>query len=206
MHIVQTNPRSRLMFTGDPTQSSAIEFDPDTDTSGPTSPKEAIRALGRECQAALGAGLHQLALRGVLVLIDTCGALGAENGRSTGGHFQGWLSKFADMDDDMTSRLWGLRCSVLHQGRALPDRHKIPIAFVEPKEGRSTIHLVETQVGDDIVLWLSLADLIDHIVLAVEHWLLKRGDQNPVKTHLAHVAFVHRAGLRPHAVGLPVIA
>lgn len=184
-----------------------MESSPDDHAaSGPTSSADVLRGLTGESRRACDLGMHQLALRGVLCLIDTCGAIGSQNGRSTEGKFRRWLEQFAGYDDDLTSRLWGLRCSVLHQGRALPDRHEIPIAFIEPGPDRGRIHCIETEVEGAVILWLDLNSLIDEVGRAVDLWLDRRGAQQPVLGNLTHVARVRPEGLPPHLVGLPVLA
>lgn len=164
-----------------------------------------VLELVEQARDAAKAGLHLPALFTALTLPDVCAALASGNARSNGSKYKRWL-RDRGFDSDYAERLYGLRCSLLHQGSAMPDRQQIPIAFIEPAPGRSSVHLIETEVSGQVVLWLALDTLLQELEFAVRDWLRHHEADALVQRNTAGLARRRPEGLPPHAVGLPVIA
>jgi hypothetical protein len=157
-----------------------------------------------EIRAASDAGLHYLALFGALVLVDICGALASENGRATPSKFRDWLRANVPDQANNASEIYGLRCSLLHQGRAMPHGGHFPIAFTY---GTGTqIHNVSVEgfSGDEVGL-LSIPIFVDEVTRGAEAWLAQYGETTTVKRNLEKFARFRPNGLPPHLVG-PLIA
>jgi hypothetical protein len=92
----------------------------------------AVVELITQVRAAAEHGLYYVALFGVLALPDICGALGSENGRASGAKYRDWLSRYVSDYADHAGEIYGLRCSILHQGQAVPDGSSFPTAFTFP--------------------------------------------------------------------------
>ena len=164
---------------------------------------QAVVRLVEEVRAAAGANLHYLALFGALALADICGAATSDNGRSSGPKFKDWVSRHVPEQAGDSDNLWGLRCSLLHQGRAHPDGGSYPIAFTMPGTGQ--LHKLSTVVGDDRVGWMSIEMFVAELTSGALRWLDDDGDTERVRRNLDKFARFRPEGLPPHIAG-PVIA
>jgi hypothetical protein len=75
-----------------------------------------VSELVSQVRAAANADLYYLALFGVLVLPDICGALDSDNGRASGPKYKDWVRKNVPQQAGQAEEIYGLRCSLLHQG------------------------------------------------------------------------------------------
>jgi len=99
--------------------------------------------------------------------------------------------------------IYGLRCSLMHQGQTMPKGSNFPIAFMAPGAGQ--LHKISTIVGDDQVGWLSIEAVVHEMTDGAERWLQKFGSTQTVTRNLEKFARLRPEGLPPH-VGGPVIA
>lgn len=158
----------------------------------------------RQIRLASGAGLYYLALWGALTLPDICGALGSENGRATGPKYKAWIEEFIPALKDGAADIYGLRCSMLHQGRAAPHGGDTPVAFMAP--GAPQIHLLTTETTDgDRINWLSIEMFVGEVTEAAERWYVEFGDTQRVRRNFEKFARLRPEGLDRHVEG-PVIA
>jgi hypothetical protein len=70
----------------------------------------------RQIRAASATGLYFLALFCALTLPDICGALESENGQASGSKYKAWLRANVPEQATDADLIYGLRCSLLHQG------------------------------------------------------------------------------------------
>lgn len=162
----------------------------------------AIEELIKQIRAASSQGLYYLALLGALTLPDICGALGSENGRASGSKFKTWVKKNVPGQAASAEMIYGLRCSLMHQGQAMPQGSHFPIAFMAPGAGQ--LHNLSTVVGEDQVGWLSIEAVVDEMTIGAERWLQKFGSTQTVIRNLEKFARLRPEGLPPHVRG-PVI-
>lgn len=160
--------------------------------------------LVAETRTAAAAGLHFLALFGALTLPDICGALASENGRASGSKYRAWVETHTPDLKHRAAELYGLRCSLLHQGQAHPHGSTFPLALALPSN--ITIHDARIVVGDHRVDLLDLRTVVDHLTYAVDKWLDEHGDSATVIRNMGKFARFRPDGLPPHIVGAPVIA
>jgi hypothetical protein len=91
-----------------------------------------VAELIGQTHAASAAGMYYLALFGILAVPDICGALDSDNGRASGPKYKDWLRAHVPEHAARADEIYGLRCSLLHQGRALPHGSTVPVAFTFP--------------------------------------------------------------------------
>ena len=165
-----------------------------------------MEELIRQIRAAKDAGLFYLALMGALLLVDICGALASENGRATGVKFKEWLRTNVPENAADAEILYGLRCSLLHQGSMYPHGAHPPVACTFPHPAVPQLHRVLTEVGGDQMAWLSIPIFVEEIIGGAEVWFSKYGASARVKRNMEKFARLRPEGLPPHVVGAPVIA
>jgi hypothetical protein len=134
---------------------------------------------------------------------DICGALDSENGRGSGTKYQNWLRTAVPEHADQAPLIYGLRCSLLHQGSAMPQGSHFPLAFMHPSAGQ--VHNLSTLVGGEQVGWLSIPHFVDEVTRGAERWLEEFGSTHRVQRNLAKFVRFRPEGLPPHLAG-PVIA
>lgn len=159
--------------------------------------------LIRQIREASTSGLFYLALLGALSLPDICGALASDDGKASPSKYKSWLQDNVPQQAGGADEIYGLRCSLLHQGRAMPHGSHFPIAFMHPAAGQ--LHNLSTEVNGDRVGWLSIPIFVDEVTRGAESWLSQFGTTRTVKRNLAKFARLRPAGLPPHVSG-PVIA
>jgi plasmid stabilization system protein ParE len=79
-----------------------------------------MNELIAQIRQASAAGLYYLALIGALALPDIFGALASKNGKASASKYKDWLRKNVRDEAADAELIYGLRCSLLHQGRAMP--------------------------------------------------------------------------------------
>lgn len=168
----------------------------------------AIAQLIEQIRAAASAQLYYLALFGALAIPDICGALGSNNGRASPSKYKDWLRKYVPEQASGAAEIYGLRCSLLHQGRAMPHGSVYPVAFTFPPGAQ--IHNLSTVVEGDHggprqVGWISIPMFIDEIASGTARWLDDVGDTQTVRRNLEKFARLRPEGLPPHVAG-PLIA
>jgi len=161
--------------------------------------------LIRQIRAATTAGLHYLALFGALVLPDICGALASDNGTASGPKYKDWLRANVPGQAADADLVWGLRCSLLHQGRAMPHGSMFSMAFTFPNSLAPELHNLSTVVDGQQVAWTSVPALVNEITIGAEKWLEQYGSTARVQNNLEKFARYRPEGIPTHYGG-PVIA
>ena len=113
----------------------------------------------------------------------------------------------ANVPEQATNRdlIYGLRCSLLHQGKAHPHGSVFPLAVTTPISPVQ-IHRSTTIFGGQQVGWMSLAMFVDEVTRGAEQWLANFGTTARVQRNLEKFARLRMEGLPPHVVGTPVFA
>lgn len=161
--------------------------------------------LIRQIRLAAAAELYYLALFGTLVLPDICGALASDDGRATAAKYKAWLRENVPGQASDADTIYGLRCSLLHQGHSMPHGSHYPIAFVYPSPAFGQLHNLSTEVGDDRVGWLSIPIFVDEVTDGAMRWFGEYGKTATVKRNVEKFVRLRPNGLPPHHGG-PVIA
>jgi hypothetical protein len=165
-----------------------------------------MNELIAQIRLASDAGLYYLALLGALVLPDICGALASKEGTASATKYRDWLRNNVPEQADDVDDIYGLRCSLLHQGRAMPHGGTFPIAFTFPSEANlPQLHNLSTEVGTDRVGWMSVPMFVEEVTRGAEAWLNQYGNTKRVQRNLEKFARLRPEGLPPH-VNWPVIA
>ena len=74
--------------------------------------------LIQQVRAAAASNLYFVALLGVLAIPDICGALSSNDGKASGSKYKQWLRDNVPEQAGDADLIYGLRCSLLHQGQA----------------------------------------------------------------------------------------
>jgi hypothetical protein len=164
-----------------------------------------VDELLRQIRKSVGLGLYFVALLGVLTVPDLCGALGSDDGKATGAKYKRWIRDNVPKHSGNADLIYGLRCSLLHQGSALPHGGTFPVALTVTATGGvhnlSTVQADGSQVG-----WFHLPFLVEEFVSAAEAWLATFGETATVIRNTEKFARLRLEGLPPHATGTPVFA
>jgi hypothetical protein len=164
-----------------------------------------VDELIRQIRLAAQNELFYLALFGALAIPDICGALGSDDGKTTGSKYKQWLRENVPSQANEADSIYGLRCSLIHQARAYPHGGSFPIAFAYPSSKVPQLHNLSTVVNGDQVGWISIPMFIDEVCRGAEAWLAKFGDTSAVAKNYEKFARFRPEGLPPHFSG-PVIA
>ncbi len=138
-----------------------------------------IFVLLDDVEAAVGAGLHYVALFGALAIPDLMAALADANGTTSGRKYEDWYRSNVDFPVD-AAECYRWRCSMLHQGRsatgAVPPTR---IAFAEPGEIK-----VKTGYVMGSVMLVDVSDFCRAVVTAARRWLESQPDGGTVRRNL----------------------
>ncbi len=162
-----------------------------------------MNELIAQIRLASAQGLHYLALMGALALPDICGALASANGKASGPKYKAWLKAYVPEQAADADSIYGLRCSLLHQGQTMPHGGTFPIACTFPPGG---LHNLSTVVNGEQVGWLAIDMFVAEVTTGAERWLAQFGTSNTVVRNLEKFARYRPEGLPPHVTGRPVIA
>lgn len=165
-----------------------------------------VEEMIRQIRAASGAGLYYLALFGALTLPDICGALADSRGSSTPATYKAWLRAYVPEQASSADEIYGLRGSLLHQGRMLPHGGHFPIVSVVPSPGMPQLHNLSTIADGQQVGWLSIPLFVDEVTRGAESWFGQFRTSQTVIRNMEKFVRIRPEGLPPHVVGAPVIA
>lgn len=173
-------------------------------------PIDGLRLMVAQMIAAEEAALHFPALMTALTVPDICGALGSENGRASGSKTRRWIAEWMPAYAATASGIYGLRCSLLHQGSPYPDDGSPRVVFSVAGPKGTTLHgpgstLIYTPTEE------TFRPIASHLFVAevaagVEAWLLAHGATNRVRRNLARFAHLRSDGVPPFIKGGSFIA
>lgn len=165
-----------------------------------------------QVRLAASTKLYFLALAGALVIPDMCSSMETVDGKTTGPLYKAWVDKYVaphfTVGPNRTPSFsgedcWGVRCSLLHQGRLIPHQGNYSrILFVEPGTSTNTFHnnVMNDALNIDVPLFvLTIAD-------AAEKWLAVTQNTTNFEANRANYMQRYPIGLPPYIVGVPVIA
>ncbi len=132
-----------------------------------------------------------------LALPDICGAASSPDGKATGPKYKAWLKQWVPQQAADAERVWGFRCSLLHQGRSLPHGATYPVAFIEPNPAVGFLHNLSTVLPSGEKLgWIDIWFFVDEVTRGVEAWVAAMGSTNTVTTNMAKFVKRYPHGLR----------
>lgn len=169
-------------------------------------------------------GLYYLALLGVLIVPDICGALESENGEASGRKYRKWFRENVspkgytseapgvigpeglDTHDYLSPEdAYYFRCSFLHQGSTQHrDSEYARIAFAEPGylDDMKKVHL---NIEDE-VLQIDVERFCEDVVSSARDWFAKNRDNRVVAQNLDRFVRRYPEGLLAFLPGVPVIS
>lgn len=174
---------------------------------GRTVEKPRLRGMrdyfGQVARATNG-GLYYLALAGALVVPDMCAAMEAEDGRATPARYIDWFDRHVapKYEGVITGEdSWGLRCSMLHQGRLRPHRGSYArVLFVEPvREPVLHRNVINDALNIDVRLF------VEDLLTGALAWLHDAEKTDVYQRNYEVSMKRHPNGLAPYIGGAPVI-
>ncbi len=165
-----------------------------------------VNELIAQIRQASAAGLYYLALLGALSLPDICGALSSEDGRASPAKYKDWLRGHVPTQGGQADLIYGLRCSLLHQGRAKPHGSHYPVAFTYGGTGGQLHNLTIEAANGERTDWISIPIFVEEVTSGAEQWFAQFGSTKTVCRNMDKFARLRPNGLPPSVVGGPVIA
>ncbi len=163
-----------------------------------------LRTLFMEVRLAQERGLHQLALFGVFAIPDIMGALASEDGTSSASKYKNWLRDNVPEQAAHVDLIYGLRCSLLHQGRSIPQGKGHSSTFFTLAGGPQMHNCVFRANGEEVNS-LSVPILIEQILNGCESWMNQYAQSERVKRNARKHARYRPHGIPPFVVGVPLI-
>jgi hypothetical protein len=159
-----------------------------------------------QLEAVKDANLFYVGLAGALMVPDMAAAMDAEDGRTNASRYPAWFDQHAASrffgritGDDC----YGLRCSMLHQGRLEPHRGSYSrVLFVEPGATPNVFHC---NVIDD-VLNVDVRIFVAEVIASAREWLDAVEQTDLYRRNYERTMQRYPQGLAPYIVGVPVIA
>lgn len=171
-----------------------------------------MHTLIAQTRKAVESDLYYLALISALAIPDIAGALGAEDGRSTGDRFAAWyetwvhprLMENRGRKNPLSGQLcYGFRCALLHQGRSQRQNDQYSnIIFIELGHPNYSLHYC---IISGNALLIQLDEFVEEVLCGCEVWLESIKGTEPFETNYRFFARRHPQGLAPYVVGVPVI-
>lgn len=180
-------------------------------SSGPASSVQPVRDYLDQVQRASDAHLYYLSLAGALLVPDMAGAAEAEDGIAKPARYVSWFDRYVaahypkrDESPIMSGTdCWGLRCSLLHQGRLAPHQGSFSrVLFIEPGATTNFFHL---GVQDD-ALHIDVTRFVADVVSGALTWLDAVEDSAVYQRNYSESMQRYPEGLAPYIGGVPVIA
>ena len=156
-----------------------------------------------EIGAAVDNGLYFMALVATLTIPDMCAGLESADGKTTGVRYIAWFDHWVApryAPNFTGSDCWGLRCSLLHQGRAHPHQGLYTRAvFVEP----NPVGVFHNNVLDD-ALNLDIPFFCRDMIECAQQWLPTVEGTPHFEANRQAFFTRHPNGIAPYIVGVPV--
>ena len=160
-----------------------------------------------QVEAANDANLFYVALAGALMVPDMAAAMDAPDGRTNAARYAAWFDQHAAQHffDLITGEdCYGLRCSMLHQGRMEPHKGSYErVVFLEP--GASDPVRLHCNVFGD-ALNIDVRMFVADIIRSARAWLDTAEPTELYKLNYERTMQRYPHGLRPYIEGFPVIA
>lgn len=165
-----------------------------------------MRDYLEQLNVAKQANLYYLSLAGALMVPDMAAAMDAEDGRTKPERYAAWFDQHAASHfyGLITGEdCYGLRCSMLHQGRLEPHKGSYSrVLFVEPNGSGNVLHCNVLNDALNIDVGVFVAD----IIASARAWLEHVERTELYGRNYGRTMQRYPAGLSPYIGGVPVIA
>lgn len=164
-----------------------------------------MEELLNQIKRAVKAKLYFLALAGVLILPDICGAIESTDGEASRDKYIKWFEKNLEPEygEDFTGAdCWYFRCSLLHQGSTQQSNSRYSrILFIEPGP-RPLFHGNIMKGAYNIDVEIFCRDFIKK----ARQWLVTAKKMPNFQQNIDKFMQRYPDGLTPYIKGLPVIS
>lgn len=158
-----------------------------------------------QLRQASNAHIYFVALSGALMIPDMCSGMETADGVTTGQLYKAWVDQHITPRISMLSGedCWGLRCSLLHQGRMTPHVGRYDrVLFIEPGGYGGVLH--NNNISG--ALNIDVAIFVETMINAAEQWLaVNESNPNYINNSDKYMQ-KYPNGLPPYIVGVPVIS
>jgi hypothetical protein len=171
-----------------------------------------MEELIKELKIALDNKLYITAINTALIIPDICSALQSSNGRTNGKKYSNWFNEF--VSEKYSENLYGsdvykLRCASLHQGKFNYDYDNYDRILFQPTTINVIMHNCISANNGGITekaLILNIEIFINDIIVGHSNWLSKMKDNPFYEMNLKQSFKYNPLGVKPHVVGIPIIA
>jgi hypothetical protein len=174
-----------------------------------------METLFSEIEAALASNLVTLALMGTITIPDICAALGSSNGKTSEAKYIEWFDKNVaplyylpamgihteDYQVVTGQDCYGLRCSLLHQGRARPHKGQYQRILLMLPGGPAKSGFIRP---DKLILGIEF--FCQNIVDAARTWCETARGSSPYDQNYTEYMKYYPDGLSPGIGGCPTIS
>ncbi len=164
---------------------------------------QVMNRLFEEIAVAVDNGLYFLALIATLSIPDMCAGLESPDGQTSGARYIAWFDQWVAprYGGNVTGTdCYGLRCSLLHEGRAHPHQGLYSRAiFVEP----NPIGVFHNNVLND-ALNLDIPTFCRDVIEGAQQWLQAVQGTPTFEANLQTFFTRHPTGIAPYIVGIRV--
>ncbi len=166
-----------------------------------------------QIRRAANTDLYFLSLSGALVIPDICSALDSSDGLANKTRYIDWFDRYVAhkyrgaAGTHLTGLdCYGLRCSLLHQGRLEPHQGGYSrILFIEPNATGHTAITAHNNVLED-ALNIDVRTFVNDLVSSAEDWLLSAEATSHYQANITQFMRRYPNGLPPYISGVAVIA
>jgi len=173
-----------------------------------------MNELLKQIRIALDAKLYYLALFAIVTIPDICCALESENNNSNKHKYMNWFNryvaklnqeKYGDSKNLTASHLWGIRCSLVHQGITADKTYYKRMLFIEPGHPRFGMHCVAVGAGTDSKsLLIDIEKFANDIISGAEEWMEENSENGNYAENSKKLIQRYANGVAP-VFGVPVI-
>ena len=129
--------------------------------------RTALSPYLQDMERCRAAGAHWCLLHVVLCLPDICAALESPSGEAEGRRYVDWCDKYLRCPALAGIEVYGMRCKVLHQGRARTDKRGRYEAFAF---GAPTDGVVDHLRPEGRLIHVDVEELMTNVLSAIERW------------------------------------
>jgi hypothetical protein len=112
----------------------------------------------------------------LVIMPDICGALESADGLANGDLYKDWCRRYLVNDKLLAQEWYEIRCSLLHQGRTLPQKENQPrgrysrYTFSQPTEKGEKVHRLVSVVNGKSAINLDVDSLMQEVRAGMTAW------------------------------------
>jgi hypothetical protein len=170
-----------------------------------------MEELIKELKISLENKLYVTSINTALIIPDICSALQSSNGRTNGKKYSNWFNDFVGekyVGTLLGSDVYKLRCASLHQGKFNYEYDNYDRVLFQPTINGIIHNCISENNGGitEKALILNIETFINDIIKGYSNWTIKMKENPFYETNLKQSFKYNPSGVKPHVVGVPIIA